>query len=31
MSVNGHSKDVNIDSSGGVIEVEEQVEMDSPS
>ena len=29
MSVNGHSKDVNIDSSGGVVEVEEQVEMDS--
>lgn len=31
MSVNGHSKDVNIDSSGGVVEVEEQVEMDSLS
>jgi hypothetical protein len=29
MSVNGHSKDVNMDSSGGVVEVEEQVEMDS--
>ena len=31
MSVNGHSKDVNIDSSGAVVEVEEQVEMDSLS
>src|SRR5579872_16112 len=31
MSVNGHSKDVNIDSSGSVVEVEEQVEMDSLS
>lgn len=31
MSVNGHSKDVNIDSTGGVVEVEEQVEMDSLS
>ncbi len=31
MSVNGHSKDVNIDSSGGVVEVEEQVEMASLS
>lgn len=31
MSVNGHSKDVNIDSSGDVVEVEEQVEMDSIS
>ena len=29
MSVNGHSKDVNIKSSGAVVEVEEQVEMDS--
>lgn len=31
MSVNGHSKDLNIDSSGGVVDVEEQVEMDSLS
>jgi hypothetical protein len=29
MTVNGHGKDVNIDSSGAVVEVEEQVEMDS--
>ena len=29
MIVNGHGKDVNIDSSGAVVEVEEQVEMDS--
>ena len=29
MTVQGHSKDVNIDSSGSVVEVEEQVEMGS--
>ena len=29
MTVNGHGKDVNIDSNGTVVEVEEQVEMDS--
>ena len=29
MTVNGRSKDVNIDSSGAVVEVEEQVAMDS--
>jgi len=29
MTVNGHGKDVNIDSRGAVVEVEEQVEMDS--
>ena len=29
LTVNGHGKDVNIDSSGAVVEVEEQVEMDS--
>lgn len=29
MTANGHSKDVDIDSSGAVVEVEEQVEFDS--
>lgn len=29
MTVNGHSKDVNIDANGAVVEVEEQVELDS--